>query len=82
MQRRRRISQNPRRGHGRERPVGPAESAWLLPTAITRLRAERLQVVVDVAGGINDRLQPMLLRGDLGMVVGRLSEYRQRAGIH
>ena len=59
-----------------------AASAWLLPTAIARLRAERPRVVVDVVEGTNDRLQPMLLRGDLDMVVGRLSEFRHRAGVH
>ena len=58
-----------------------AASAWLLPTAITRLRAERPRVAVDVVEGTNDRLQPMLLRGDLDMVVGRLSEFRHRAGV-
>ena len=58
-----------------------AASAWLLPTAITRLRAERPRVLVDVVEGTNDRLQPMLLRGDLDMVVGRLSEFRHRAGV-
>lgn len=59
-----------------------AASAWLLPTAIARLRAERPRVVIDVVEGTNDRLQPMLLRGDLDMVVGRLSEFRHRAGVH
>ena len=59
-----------------------AASAWLLPNAIARLRAERPRVVVDVVEGTNDRLQPMLLRGDLDMVVGRLSELRYRAGLH
>ena len=59
-----------------------AASAWLLPTAIARLRAERPRVVVDVVEGTNDRLQPMLLRGDLDMVVGRLSEFRHRTGVH
>ena len=59
-----------------------AASAWLLPTAIARLRAERPRVVVDVVEGTNDRLQPMLLRGDLDMVLGRLSEFRHRAGVH
>ena len=59
-----------------------AASAWLLPKAIARLRAERPRVVVDVVEGTNDRLQPMLLRGDLDMVVGRLSEFRHRAGLH
>ena len=59
-----------------------AASAWLLPKAIARLRTERPRVLVDVVEGTNDRLQPMLLRGDLDMVVGRLSEFRHRAGIH
>lgn len=58
-----------------------AASAWLLPRAISLLRAERPRVVVDVVEGTNDRLQPMLLRGDLDMVVGRLSEFRHRTGI-
>lgn len=59
-----------------------AASAWLLPGAILRLRAERPRVVIDVVEATNDRLQPMLLRGDLDMVVGRLSEFRHRAGIN
>ena len=59
-----------------------AASAWLLPEAIARLRRERPRVAVDVVEGTNDRLQPMLLRGDLDMVVGRLSEFRHRAGVH
>ena len=59
-----------------------AASAWLLPKAIARLRAERPHVVVDVVEGTNDRLQPMLLRGDLDMVVGRMGEFRHRAGVH
>jgi len=58
-----------------------AASAWLLPKAIVRLRAERPRVAVDVVEGTNDRLQPMLLRGDLDMVVGRLSEFRHRTGL-
>ena len=59
-----------------------AASAWLLPRAIARLRAERPRVVVDVVEGTHDRLQPMLLRGDIDMVVGRLSEFRHRIGVH
>ena len=59
-----------------------AASARLLPRAIARLRIERPRVIVDVVEGTNDRLQPMLLRGDLDMVVGRLSEFRHRAGVH
>ena len=58
-----------------------AASARLLPAAITRLRTERPRVMVDVVEGTNDRLQPLLLRGDLDMVVGRLSEFRHRAGV-
>ena len=59
-----------------------AASARLLPDAIARLRSQRPRVVVDVIEGTNDRLQPMLLRGELDMVVGRLSEFRHRAGVH
>ncbi len=59
-----------------------AASAWLLPQAIARLRAERPRVIVEVVEGTNDRLQPMLSRGDLDMVVGRLSEFRHRSGVH
>ncbi len=59
-----------------------AASAWLLPKAVARLRAERPRVIVDVVEGTHDRLQPMLLRGDIDMVVGRLSEFRHRAGVH
>ena len=58
-----------------------AASAWLLPRAIARLRAERPRVIVDVVEGTSDRLQLMLLRGDLDLVVGRLSEFRHRAGL-
>ena len=59
-----------------------AASARLLPRAVARLRAERPRVVVDVVEGTNDRLQPMLLRGELDMVVGRLTEFRHRARVH
>ena len=58
-----------------------AASAWLLPMAIARLRCRRPRVVVEVVEGTSDWLQPMLLRGDLDMVVGRLSEFRHRAGV-
>lgn len=58
-----------------------AASAWLLPRAIARLRAERPRVIVDVVEGTSDRLHLMLRRGDLDMVVGRLSEFRHRAGL-
>ena len=59
-----------------------AASAWLLPKAIARLRVERPRVIVDVVEGTDDRLRPMLLRGDLDMVVGRLNELHHRIGIH
>lgn len=59
-----------------------AASAWLLPRAIAKLRAERPRVIVEVVEGTNDRLQPMLVRGELDMVVGRLSEFRHREGVH
>ncbi len=58
-----------------------AASAWLLPRAIVQLRRDRPRVSVDVVEGTHDRLLPMLLHGDLDMVVGRLSEFRHRAGI-
>jgi DNA-binding transcriptional LysR family regulator len=58
-----------------------AASAWLLPRAIAELRADRPRVIVEVVEGANDRLQPMLARGALDMVVGRLSEFRHRAGV-
>lgn len=58
-----------------------AASAWLLPRAIAELRAERPRVIVEVVEGANDRLQPMLARGALDMVVGRLSEFRHRSGV-
>ena len=59
-----------------------AASAWLLPKAMARLRSDRPRVFIDVVEGTMDRLQPMLLRGDLDMVVGRLSEFRHRTGVH
>ena len=58
-----------------------AGAAWLAPRAIAQLRAEHPRVVVDVIEGTNDQLQPMLLRGDLDMVVGGLSELRRRPGV-
>ncbi|WP_119166569.1 LysR substrate-binding domain-containing protein [Algihabitans albus] len=58
-----------------------AASAWLLPRAIARLRRERPKVVIEVVEGTNERLQPMLLHGDLDMVIGRLSEVRHRSGV-
>ena len=59
-----------------------AASAWLLPKAIAHIRSNRPRVFIDVVEGTMDRLQPMLLRGDLDMVVGRLSEFRHRTGVH
>jgi DNA-binding transcriptional LysR family regulator len=58
-----------------------AASAWLLPSAIAELRSERPRVLIEVIEGANDRLQPMLARGALDMVVGRLSEFRHRSGV-
>lgn len=58
-----------------------AGSARLLPEAIDLLLRERPQVVVQVVEGTNDRLQPALARGELDLVVGRLSEFRHREGL-
>jgi len=57
-----------------------AASARLLPAAIARLRANRPGVTVSVVEGTNDLLLPSLRLGDLDLVVGRLPEYRGRAG--
>lgn len=58
-----------------------AASAYLLPTAIARLRAVRPQVRIEVVEGTNDRLMPALQAGDLDFVVGRLPEFRHREAL-
>lgn len=56
-------------------------SADLLPRAITAIRVERPKLTVSVVEGTNDLLLPELRRGELDLVVGRLSEFREREGI-
>lgn len=56
-------------------------SAELLPTAIARLRRERPKLVVKIVEGTNDVLIPALRAGELDMVVGRLSEQRDRLNV-
>ncbi len=58
-----------------------ASSAYVLPSAILRMREKRPNVVIKVIEGTNDILMPKLLRGDIDFVVGRLSEHRYRQGI-
>jgi DNA-binding transcriptional LysR family regulator len=56
-------------------------SAELLPTAIARLRRDRPNLVVKIVEGTNDVLIPALRAGELDMVVGRLSEHRDRLNV-
>jgi DNA-binding transcriptional LysR family regulator len=56
-------------------------SAELLPTAIARLRRGRPNLVVKIVEGTNDVLIPALRAGELDMVVGRLSEHRDRLNV-
>ncbi len=49
-------------------------SAKLLPQAITALKAQSPQVLVSLRVGTINQLFPALARGELDMVVGRLSE--------
>ncbi|MCZ7642054.1 MAG: LysR substrate-binding domain-containing protein [Pseudorhodoplanes sp.] len=58
-----------------------AASARLLPEAIARLRRARPKVSVHVVEGTNDVLMPALRIGELDLVVGRLSEFRERAAL-
>lgn len=53
----------------------------LLPSAIVSLRRERPRLVVGVYEGTNDRLLPDLRIGRLDLVIGRLPEFHQRAGL-
>ena len=55
-----------------------AASSQILPFAIRSLRAQRPKVSVVVRDGTNDFLMPLLLSGELDMVVGRLTEFRYR----
>jgi DNA-binding transcriptional LysR family regulator len=55
-----------------------AASAVLLPTTVAQLQAERPRLIVTVREGTNDLLMPALRCGDLDIVVGRLTEFRER----
>ena len=54
-----------------------AASARLLPEAMALLKKERPGVAITVVEGTYDMLIPLLVVGDLDIVVGRLSEVRQ-----
>ena len=56
-------------------------SAELLPTAIARLRRERPRIVIRIVEGTGDVLVPALRSGELDLVVGRLSEHRERQDV-
>ena len=58
-----------------------AASPSLLPRALALLRARRPGVAVTVTEGTIDRLMPSLRTGDIDVVLGRLSEYREREGL-
>ncbi len=58
-----------------------AASPSLLPRALAVLRARRPGIAVTVTEGTIDRLTPSLRTGDIDVVLGRLSEYRQREGL-
>ncbi len=58
-----------------------AASPSLLPRALALLRARRPGIAVTVTEGTIDRLMPSLRTGDIDVVLGRLSEYREREGL-
>jgi DNA-binding transcriptional LysR family regulator len=58
-----------------------AAAPHLLPRAIVALKRERPGIRISVIEGTNDKLRPMLRGGDLDLVIGRLPEYRERAGL-
>ena len=58
-----------------------AGSTTLLPLTLARLRAERPGVSVKIVEGTTDLLLPMLRSGDLDLVIGRLSRFRNREGV-
>jgi DNA-binding transcriptional LysR family regulator len=72
-----------RDGRGGHVSIGTLLSASveILPNAIRLLRAERPKLQVIVQEGSNDRLLPRLRAGEIDLVVGRLSEFRQRDGL-
>lgn len=56
-------------------------SSRLLPDAIVRLHRERPRLSITIVEGTNDILMPALRTGEIDLVVGRLPEYRERAGL-
>jgi DNA-binding transcriptional LysR family regulator len=56
-------------------------SSDLLPRAIIALRKDRPRLTISVFEGTNDRLLPDLRCGRLDLVVGRLPEFNERAGL-
>lgn len=56
-------------------------SVQLLPQAIAKVQRDRPNLRVRIFEGTNESLMPLLRRGDLDMVVGRLPEFRERQGI-
>jgi DNA-binding transcriptional LysR family regulator len=53
----------------------------LLPRTILRVKADRPNLAIDVLEGTNDKLLPMLRIGDLDLVLGRLTEQGEPAGL-
>ena len=58
-----------------------AASPSLLPRALAALRVRRPGIAVTITEGTIDRLMPSLRTGDIDVVLGRLSEYREREGL-
>lgn len=56
-------------------------SVRLLPLAIAKVQQARPNLRVRIVEGTNESLMPLLRRGDLDLVVGRLPEFRERQGI-
>jgi DNA-binding transcriptional LysR family regulator len=56
-------------------------SAALLPKMIVQLRRDRPNLVISVTEGVEDVLSPLLRRGDLDFVLGRLPEPGARRGL-
>lgn len=58
-----------------------AASPSLLPRSLAVLMARRPGIAITVTEGTIDRLMPSLRTGDIDVVLGRLSEYREREGL-
>jgi|APEBP8051073178_1049388.scaffolds.fasta_scaffold00040_193 DNA-binding transcriptional LysR family regulator len=56
-------------------------SVRLLPRAISAVLLDRPNLRVRIVEGTNETLMPLLRRGDLDLVVGRLPEFRARQGV-